>query len=170
MHFHRGGPARCLKFGELTLLGDEFTQLDLGAQGRGGEIGWRLARLLEPAVVFHAFSCREPFVASIIPPRTGAAWRHCLKLPQTHLIVPFMFSIIWVHASDRLSSFGRHGRVTVRISSSPSRMLAATSGAPEHPLPNQGCHVCSIKSGQRRSQKQSAKPIHQINGPVGRTQ
>jgi hypothetical protein len=42
--------------------------------------------------------------------------------------VPIMFSAMFVQASDRRSSFGSFNRTTVRISSRPSRMLAATPG------------------------------------------
>ena len=53
------------------------------------------------------------------------ASRQRLTLPQTRRMVPFMFSMMLVQASERLSSRGRPSRVTVRISSMPSRMLAA---------------------------------------------
>src|SRR5437764_13224750 len=55
-----------------------------------------------------------------------AAFRHRLTLRQTRRTVPIMFSIELVQASERLSAPGRPRRLTVSISSSPSRMLAAT--------------------------------------------
>src|SRR5437899_2840271 len=43
--------------------------------------------------------------------------------------VPIIFSMMLVQASDRRSSVGRPRRLTVRISSNPSRMLLETPGA-----------------------------------------
>src|ERR1700745_2668916 len=59
-----------------------------------------------------------------------AAFRHRFTLRQTRRTVPIMFSIELVQASERLSFTGKPRRLTVSISSSPSRMLAATPGAP----------------------------------------
>src|SRR4051794_6932551 len=42
------------------------------------------------------------------------ASRQRLTLPQTRRMVPFMFSIMLVQASERLSSRGRPSRVTVK--------------------------------------------------------
>jgi len=58
-----------------------------------------------------------------------AAFRHRFTLRQTRRTVPIMFSIELVQASERLSFTGKPRRLTVSISSSPSRMLAATPGA-----------------------------------------
>ncbi len=56
---------------------------------------------------FQAFSRLKPFAASIMPAavQRGAvlASRHRLTLPQTRRIVPFMFSMMLVQASDRRS-------------------------------------------------------------------
>src|SRR5450830_1076784 len=57
------------------------------------------------------------------------AFRHRFTLRQTRRTVPIMFSIELVQASERLSLAGRPRRLTVSISSSPSRILAATPGA-----------------------------------------
>jgi hypothetical protein len=51
-----------------------------------------------------------------------------LTLRVTRRMVPIMFSAMFVQASDRRSSFGSFNRTTVRMSSRPSRMLAATPG------------------------------------------
>src|SRR6516164_9680854 len=59
----------------------------------------------------------------------GPAFRHRFTLRQTRRTVPIMFSIELVQASERLSVTGKPRRLTVSISSSPSRMLAATPGA-----------------------------------------
>jgi DNA-binding protein HU-beta len=61
-----------------------------------------------------------------------------LTLRHTRRIVPFMFSMMLVHASERRSSAGKPRRVTVRISSSPSRMLPETPGD-RAPGGGQGC-------------------------------
>src|SRR5437016_10383485 len=58
-----------------------------------------------------------------------AAFRHRFTLRQTRRTVPIMFSIELVQASERLSIIGKPRRLTVSISSSPSRMLAATPRA-----------------------------------------
>src|SRR5262244_2437463 len=58
-----------------------------------------------------------------------AAFRHRFTLRQTRRTVPIIFSIELVQASERLSFTGKPRRLTVSISSSPSRMLAATPGA-----------------------------------------
>ena len=50
-------------------------------------------------------------------------------MPGTRRTVPIMFSIELVQASDRRSFAGSFRRLTVSISSSPSRMLAAIPGA-----------------------------------------
>src|SRR5208282_5726533 len=52
-----------------------------------------------------------------------------LTLRQTRRIVPFMFSMMLAPASERRSSAGKPRRLTVRISSIPSRMLPETPGA-----------------------------------------
>lgn len=57
------------------------------------------------------------------------AWRQRFTLCVTRLIVPCMFSIALVQASDRRSSGGKRGRLTVSISSRPSKMLFDTPGA-----------------------------------------
>src|SRR5580704_7914341 len=54
---------------------------------------------------------------------------HRFTLRQTRRTVPIMFSIELVQASERRSFAGSLRRLTVSISSSPSRMLAATPGA-----------------------------------------
>ena len=54
------------------------------------------------------------------------ASRQRLTLRQTRRMVPIMFSMMLVQASERRSCSGRPSRITVSISSSPSRMLAAT--------------------------------------------
>ena len=59
-----------------------------------------------------------------------AAFRHRFTLRQTRRTVPIMFSIELVQASERRSFAGSFRRLTVSISSSPSRMLAATPGGP----------------------------------------
>jgi hypothetical protein len=64
----------------------------------------------------------------------GPAQRHRGISPSLHVAtdaahVPIMFSIELVQASERLSFTGKPRRLTVSISSSPSRMLAATAGA-----------------------------------------
>src|SRR5215470_7413360 len=64
----------------------------------------------------------------------GPAQRHRGISPSLHVAtdaahVPIMFSIELVQASERRSFAGKPRRLTVSISSSPSRMLAATAGA-----------------------------------------
>src|SRR5947209_7671392 len=49
------------------------------------------------------------------------AFRHRFTLRQTRRTVPIMFSIELVQASERLSFTGKPRRLTVSISSSPSR-------------------------------------------------
>jgi hypothetical protein len=58
-----------------------------------------------------------------------AALRQRFTLRQTLRTVPIMFLIALVQASERRSGVGNLRRVTVSISSNPSRMLAATRGA-----------------------------------------
>ena len=53
-----------------------------------------------------------------------AAFRHRFTLRQTRRTVPIMFSIELVQASERLSFIGKPRRLTVSISSSPSRLYA----------------------------------------------
>jgi hypothetical protein len=52
--------------------------------------------------------------------------RQCLTLRQTLRAVPITFSMMFVQASERRSSRGRPSRVTVSISSIPSRIEPAT--------------------------------------------
>src|SRR6266446_4716983 len=59
---------------------------------------------------------------------SAAPWQR-LTLRQTRRTVPIMFSMMLVQASERRSSAGGPRRMTVRVSSRPSRMLAATPGA-----------------------------------------
>ena len=54
------------------------------------------------------------------------AERQRFTLRHTRRTVPITFSIILVQASERRSSFGNPSRVTVRISSMPSRIELAT--------------------------------------------
>lgn len=54
--------------------------------------------------------------------------RQRLTLRQTCRMVPFMFSMMLVQASDRRNSTGNPRRVTVRISPIPSKMLPETPG------------------------------------------
>jgi hypothetical protein len=54
------------------------------------------------------------------------AERQRFTLRQTRRTVPITFSIMLVQASERRSSFGSPGRVTVRISSMPSRIEPET--------------------------------------------
>ena len=79
-----------------------------------------------------AFNRRKPLLTSIMPAATHhkaiPASRQRLTLRVTRRMVPIMFSAMLVQASDRRSSFGSFNRTTVRISSRPSRMLAATPG------------------------------------------
>src|SRR5438445_11969312 len=65
----------------------------------------------------------------------GPAQRHRGVSPSLHVATDaahgphHVFSIELVQASERLSFTGKPRRLTVSISSSPSRMLAATPGA-----------------------------------------
>ena len=54
------------------------------------------------------------------------AERQRFTLRQTRCTVPITFSIMLVQASERRSSFGSPSRVTVRISSTPSRIEPET--------------------------------------------
>jgi hypothetical protein len=63
------------------------------------------------------------------PAQRITALRHRFTLRLTRRTVPIMFSIALVQASERRSGVGSLRRTTVSISSSPSRMLAATPGA-----------------------------------------
>ena len=54
------------------------------------------------------------------------AERHRFALRQTRRTVLIAFSIMLVQASERRSSFGNPSRVTVRISSMPSRIEPAS--------------------------------------------
>src|SRR4051794_9697938 len=56
------------------------------------------------------------------------ASRQRLTLRVTCRMVPFMFSMMLVQARERRNSLGRPRRTTHRISSSPSRMVAAMPG------------------------------------------
>ena len=80
-----------------------------------------------------AFSRRNPLAASCMADAIQCsaieADRHRFTLRQTRRTVLMTFSTMLVQASARRSSFGRPSRVTVRISSRPSRMLADTPGA-----------------------------------------
>src|SRR5262249_24720977 len=58
-----------------------------------------------------------------------AALRQRFTLRQTLRTVPIMFSIALVQATERASGVGSLRQGMVSISSSPSRMLAATPGA-----------------------------------------
>lgn len=79
------------------------------------------------------FSFLNPLVAFIMPAavqcRAILASRQRFTFRETRLIVPTIFSRMSAQASDRRSSDGRPRRVTVRISSIPSKMLPATPGA-----------------------------------------
>ena len=79
------------------------------------------------------FNRRNPLAASTMPAAVQrsamAAYRHRFTLRQTRRTVPIIFSIELVQASERRSFVGRPRRLTVSISSSPLRMLAATPGA-----------------------------------------
>jgi hypothetical protein len=59
------------------------------------------------------------------------AERQRFTLRQTRRTVPITFSIMLLQASERRSSFGNPSRVTVRISSMPSRIELTT--------PDQSC-------------------------------
>ena len=87
----------------------------------------------ENGQVLVGFNRRKPLAASIMPAAVQrnaiAAFRQRFTLRQTRRTVPIMFSIELVQASERLSFAGKPRRLTVSISSSPSRMLAATPGA-----------------------------------------
>ena len=54
------------------------------------------------------------------------AERHRFTFRQTRRTVPITFSMMLVQASERRSSFGSRSRVTVRISSMPSRIEPET--------------------------------------------
>src|ERR1700758_3229266 len=56
------------------------------------------------------------------------AERHRFTLRQTRRTLPITFSMMLVQASERRSSFGNLSRVTVRISSMPSRIEPETPG------------------------------------------
>lgn len=79
-----------------------------------------------------AFNCRKPLLASIMPAaahrKAIPASRQRLTLRVTRRMVPIMFSATLVEASDRRSSVGTFNRTTVRISSKPWWMVAATPG------------------------------------------
>ena len=79
-----------------------------------------------------AFSRRKPLAASCIAAAVQRiaieAERHRFTLRQTRRTVPITFSITLVQASERRSSFGNPSRVTVRISSMPSRIEPETPG------------------------------------------
>src|SRR6478752_880312 len=62
-----------------------------------------------------------------------AAFRHRFTLRQTRRTVAIMFSIELVQAIERRSFAGTPRRLTVSISSNPSRMLAATGRRPVDP-------------------------------------
>src|ERR1700676_942111 len=72
------------------------------------------------------FQTAKPLAASIMPAAVQrsamAAFRHRFTLRQTRRTVPIMFSIELVQASDRRSFAGSFRRLTVSISSRPSRM------------------------------------------------
>src|SRR6202521_6479069 len=57
----------------------------------------------------------------------GELQRFTLRV--TRRTVPIMFSMMFVQASERRSSAGNPSRLTVRISSNPSRILFETPGA-----------------------------------------
>src|SRR3954471_19376053 len=80
----------------------------------------------------YAFNRRKPFLASIMPAavqrRAIEASRQRFTFRVTWRIVPFMFSMMLVQASERRRSWGRPSRTNHRISSSPSRMVAEMPG------------------------------------------
>ena len=78
----------------------------------------------EPSVVgsLWAASC----IAAAVQRIAIEAERHRFTLRQTRRTVLITFSIMLVQASERRSSFGNPSRVTVRISSMPSRIEPAT--------------------------------------------
>src|SRR5271154_4530521 len=82
-------------------------------------------------------------IAAAVQRKAIDASRQRLTLRQTRRIVPSMFSMMLVQASERRSGRGRPSRITVSISSMPSRMLAATPGAT--------CSSRRVKLRMRRS-------------------
>ena len=130
--------------------GDVPSRVEIGSAGVAGWRGYAamaLSSSLAPACLawsaanaarsagscLWALSLRKPLAAShmaaLVQRNAIEASCQCLTFRQTCRIVPFMFSMMFVQASDRRSSSGRPRRVTVRISSRPSRMLAETPGA-----------------------------------------
>jgi hypothetical protein len=77
-----------------------------------------------------AFNLRKPFDASFMAAAVQriAIDGECQRFTfwQTRRTVPMTFSIMLVQASDWRSWFGNLSRVTVRISSMPSRIEPAT--------------------------------------------
>src|SRR5258707_2904904 len=80
-----------------------------------------------------------------------AAFRHRFTLRQTRRIVPIIFSIELMQASERLSFAGKPRRLTVSISSSPLRMLAATPGAPPGQADGRDCATAARLYRHRRA-------------------
>ena len=108
----------CLRFNLLG--GDVFGRVsDKGSsEDREQPVGFQTAEALGR---FHHAGRRPAERHGSISPS--------LTLRQTRRNVPIMFSIELVQASDRRSFAGSFRRLTVSISSRPSRMLAATPGA-----------------------------------------
>jgi hypothetical protein len=94
-------------------------------------LAWRCeSALRSTGSCLWAFNLRNPFEASCIAAAVQRiaiqAERHRFTFRQTRRTVPMRFSTILVQASERRSSFGNPSRVTVRISSMPSRSEPAT--------------------------------------------
>jgi hypothetical protein len=97
--------------------------LGLKSSQRGFEY-WQLLVRLEASEAFGGFHH-----AGGGPTQRMLAFRHRFTLRQTRRTVPITFSMELVQASERRSCAGSPRRLTVRISSIPSRMLPATPGA-----------------------------------------
>jgi hypothetical protein len=65
-------------------------------------------------------------MAAAVQRKAMDAERQRFTLRQTRRTVTIIFSTMLVQASERRSSFGKPNRVTVRISSMPSRIEPAT--------------------------------------------
>ena len=101
----------------------------LGEQARRGLSVWSgalpgrhvaLEVACEPSVVGSLWLASR--IAAAVQRIAIEAERQRFTLRQTRRTVPITFSIMLVQASERRSSFGSPSRVTVRISSMPSRI------------------------------------------------
>src|SRR5207342_2559874 len=102
--------------------------LGLKSSQRGFEY-WQLLVRLEALEAFGGFHLVASIMPAAVQRSAMLAFRHRFTLRQTRRTVPITFSIELVQASERRSFAGSFRRLTVSISSRPSRMLAATPGA-----------------------------------------